>query len=104
MRALILVRPKFPLPVDQASALIDAFAGWREQHRPQMETFDFFTSGGGCGIANVSDEMALMRMVATFPFAPFSEIETLPLVEGDAALQAFAEIMRQMAAGMGGRS
>lgn len=104
MRALITAKAKFPLPMEQAAGLLQGFAAWREHYRGQMESFYFFAAGnGGCGVVN-ADETAVFEMMASWPFAPFSEIELHPLLDGDQALKMFGEIMQQMMSAAGGQA
>ena len=100
MRVLVMVRPQFPVPPEQAPALTQAFAGWRERYRADMEAFYFFAgSNGGCGIINVTDEVAFNQMMLEFPFAMVSTLEVLPLIDGDVALQQFQQFIATMAGG-----
>jgi hypothetical protein len=53
-----------------------------------MEAFSFFAGrDGGCGILNVADEAELSRIMIEWPFSFYSDIEILPVVDGDIALQ-----------------
>src|SRR5215218_6742877 len=69
VRVLVESRPKFPIPQEQFPALLEAFAGWRERHRPIMEAFWFFSDGaGGGGIVTAPDDEALAQMFLEYPF------------------------------------
>lgn len=47
-----------------------------------MEAFFFYAGrDGGCGILNVTDEVELHQIVNEWPFAPFSDIDIIPLVD-----------------------
>jgi muconolactone delta-isomerase len=97
MRCLVLVHPKFMLPLDQLPAMTEGFAAWRERYRPQMEAFEFFAgSAGGFGILNVADEATLNQIMLEFPFALYSEIEVRPILTGDAALKQWQQAVASM--------
>jgi hypothetical protein len=106
MRVFVLVEPKFFIPPEMFPTLLDGFAAWRDAHRESMEAFEFFAGGGGgFGILNVPDEATLNRMIVQYPFTPFSEITTRPILDGDTALGQWREIMSEMmgaAPGVGG--
>jgi hypothetical protein len=59
MRVLILVRPKHFVPLSEMPALTEATVAWRDRYREHFESFDFFVGGGGCGIVNFPEELAL---------------------------------------------
>jgi hypothetical protein len=97
MRALVLVEPKFFTPPEVFPTLLEGFAAWREAHREQMESFEFFAGGGGgFGIFNGPDEATLNRMMVQYPFFPYSKITVRPIVDGDTALGQWREIMSEM--------
>jgi hypothetical protein len=97
MRVFVLVEPKFFVPPEMFPTLLDGFAAWRDAHRESMEVFEFFAGGGGgFGILNVPDEATLNRIVVQYPFTPFSEITTRPILDGDTALGQWREILGEM--------
>lgn len=97
MRVLVLVEERFPVPLEQFPALLEAFADWRARHRDSMEAFEFFAgSSGGFGILNVSDEEILSRIMTEYPFSLFSAITVRPILDGDVALRQLREVMQQM--------
>jgi hypothetical protein len=97
MRVFVLVEPKFFVPPEMFPTLLDGFAAWRDAHRESMEVFEFFAGGGGgFGIFNVADEATLNRIVVQYPFTPFSEITTRPILDGDTALGQWREILGEM--------
>ena len=100
MRVLVTARPKFFVPPDQFSALIQAFADWRERYRSHMEAFEFFAcSAGGFALFNVPDEAALNQITIEYPFSPFADIESLPILDGDTALQQWQAAAQAMSGG-----
>jgi hypothetical protein len=46
----------------------------------------------------VADEVEFHRMIMEWPFTPFSEIESHPLIEMDTALTQWQEILAAVAA------
>jgi hypothetical protein len=88
MRVVIISRPKFPVPPEQALPLFQAFAAWRERYRPVTESFEFFAGGeGGFGVVNVADEAAVHQMMIEYPFGPVSDLEIRPVLNGDQRLR-----------------
>ena len=97
MRAFVLVEPKFFTPPEVFPTLLEGFDAWREAHREHMESFEFFAGGGGgFGIFNGPDEAALNRIMVQYPFFLYSEITVRPILDGDAALGQWREIMSEM--------
>src|SRR5215217_660869 len=56
----------------------------------------FARGGGGFGIFNVPDEATLNRIMVEYPLTPYSELTVRPILDGDAALGQWREIMREM--------
>ncbi len=101
MQALIVAREKTPVPMEMIPALFDGFRQWRDQHRNRMDYFSFFASGnGGCGIVTIDNEMELHKMVASWPLAPYSDMQVEILVDGDEALQFVNEMIQSQMAQM----
>ena len=108
MRGFVLVEPKLFVPAEMFRSVLDGFAAWRDAKRECMEDYEFFAGGGGgFGVLNVADEATLNRMIVQYPFTPFSEITTRPILDGDTALGQWREIMSEMMGagpGVGGGS
>jgi hypothetical protein len=103
MRVLIVSRPSHPAPPEMLMPIMDAFAAWRERYKPMMESFDFFVSGGGgCGIVNAPDEVALAQMMAEFPWSPFSHVTVDLLINGDQGMTQVRETFQRMFGGQAG--
>jgi hypothetical protein len=99
MRALVISRAKFQTPREVFPETMQAFAAWRDRYRPNMEGFYFFAGGGGgCGIVNAPDE-TVAQMFMEYPWAPFSEVELIPIVDGDMALSRWLEMLSQSPGG-----
>ena len=97
MRALIISRQKFPAAPEVFPATMRAFAEWRERYRRELESFYFFTAGGGgCGVVNAPDE-TVAQMFMEYPWGPYSEVELHPVVDGDAALAGWRALLEQAA-------
>jgi hypothetical protein len=95
MRALVISRVKFQAPREVFPETMAAFAAWRDRYRAQMDAFYFFASGGGgCGVVNASDE-TVAQMFMEYPWAPYSEVELIPIVDGDMALSKWQEMLSQ---------
>src|SRR5215204_661658 len=91
MRVLVVASPAFPIPPEELPAVVEGALGWAEQHRDELELFGTFPGGGGFGVAEVADEMALNRLMLDMPFAPFSHHEIHPFVPGVEGLRALHE-------------
>lgn len=97
MRALVISRQKFPAPMEAFPATMQAFAAWRERYRQHLESFYFFTAGGGgCGVVNAPDE-TVAQMFMEYPWGPYSEVELHPVVDGDLALARWLDLLQQTA-------
>jgi hypothetical protein len=97
MRAFVMVEPKFFTPPEVFPTLLEGFAAWRDANREHMESFEFFAGGGGgFGIFNGPDEATLNRIMFQYPFFPYSQITVRPILDGDAALGQWREIMSEM--------
>jgi hypothetical protein len=94
MRFLVVGRPKFPLPLEQLPALLDAESGWYSRHRDRIEVHGWFIGGGGFVIVNVEDEATLNQLVMEHPFTPFSDAEVQPFVDHDTGIRQLAEAVR----------
>lgn len=100
MRVLVIARPQFPLPPDQAVGLFQGFAAWRERYRDRMETFFFFAGGGGGGgILNVTDEAELNQIMLEWPLLTFSAVDYRPILDGDIALRQWQVLLGGQAPG-----
>lgn len=100
MPVLVVSRPKFQAPMEQFPAMMEAFAGWRERHRPLMDGFYFFADGGGgCGILNTSDPETVAQMFLEYPWGLYSETRLELIVDGDTMLARWREMLKQMAGG-----
>ena len=97
MRVLVISRQKFFVPLEQYPAVMKEFASWRERYRSHMESFDFFTAGGGgCGIFNMPDDTMLSQMIMEYPWGFASDVEMHLLTDGDTALANFQAMLSQM--------
>lgn len=99
MKFLVIGTPKFPAPPELVPGLIDAAEEWQKRNADKLETFGLFPGGGGVGIANVSDEAELHRMLLEMPFTPFSDYEIKVIVDAATAWKQAREAFAAMAAG-----
>ena len=102
MRALILARSKNPFPMELAPAMAHGFKEWRQKHRDHLKEFSWFTSGtGGCAIADVANETELFQMMASWPLSAYSDVDIYTLVDGDEALDFWANLIESRTGGQG---
>ena len=85
MRFLVVATQKFPAPPELVPGLIDAAEQWQKRHADKLERFGLFPGGGGFGIADVSDEAELHRIILENPFTPFSDYEIKVIVDAPTA-------------------
>ncbi len=103
MKFLITSKPRHMVPPELVNTLIDAMGTWRAKYAGNLEqVWGFAGIPGGGGINNVDSLEELDAMMAEFPFGPFSDIEILPLVDLDVALQRTKQAAQAMAGGGGG--
>jgi muconolactone delta-isomerase len=100
MRFLVVVRSKHRVDRADFPGLVEAFAAWREKYRSVSESFEAFVGGkGGYGVVDVDDAAALHQMLIEYPFAPTSDIQTYPIIDGDKAIAMWREFAKAMAGG-----
>jgi hypothetical protein len=102
MRFLLVSRPAFPIPPDQFPVLVEGFRAWWDRYHDRWEGGFFAGGPGGGGVATVADEVEYHRMMAEWPFTPFSQLESYPLVDVETALDMWQEIMQAMGGGQRG--
>lgn len=101
MRVLLIARAKIPAPPEHLPAMVQAFVDWRERYRDKMESFEFFAAAnGGFGVFNAPDEATLSQIMMEWPFAPFSDLELTPIVDGDTALKQWQAAVQAMTGGL----
>jgi muconolactone delta-isomerase len=98
MRFLVIATTKFPAPPEMVPALIDAGEKWQASYTDKLEAFGLFPGGGGFGIADVSDEAELHRIILENPFTPFSDYEIKVIVDAPTAWQQAREAFAAMTA------
>jgi len=96
MRALVIGRPKFQVPTEQAPELTEKAIDWYERYEDSFTAFGTFLGGGGFGIVDVEDEATLDRLIVEMPFTPYTEITVEPFVEGDTGFRQFREAVAAM--------
>jgi hypothetical protein len=97
MRALVIGRPKFQVPPEQAPEIVQGALDWYERYKDSFTAFGTFLGGGGFGVVEVDDAETLNRMIVEMPFAQYSEMTVETFVEGDTGFRQFQEAMQAMA-------
>lgn len=87
MRFMVVTHSQFPVPPDQAPAIMEGFAAWWERYRDRWQAAGFFVGGdGGGGICEVSSEAEFNQMMLEWPLNPYSKNEVYLLLDMDTAL------------------
>jgi hypothetical protein len=97
MRVAVIYRPRSAAPVEAGPMLMEALGHWVETHSQRFSTLEFFVAGGGLVLADIDDSAELHRIVAENPFTPFMEVDILPVVEPQAAMAVYGEVMAALA-------
>lgn len=98
MRFLVVATQKSPAPPEIVPTLIDAAEKWQERYTDKLEAFGLFPGGGGFGIADVSGEAELHRVILENPFTPFSDYEIRVIVDAPTAWRQAREVFAAMTA------
>ena len=96
MKALVIARPQFPIPPEQAPMIVQGALDWYERYKDRFEVFGTFLGGGGFAVVEVDTTEELSQMIVEMPFAAFSEINSELFVEGDKGFHQFQEAMQAM--------
>jgi len=106
MRFLVIGKNRSPVPPDIAPALFDAMIAWVNKIKASGKVEALWgTAGvaGGGAILNVDSADELDAIMIEFPFAPFSEITIVLIVDIVESLQRSKQAMLAMMQGGGGR-
>ncbi len=96
MKALVIGRPKFQVPPEQAPMVVQGAIDWYERYKGSFVEFGTFMGGGGFAVVDVPDAETLNKMISEMPFVTFSEITAELYVEGDLGFRQFQESMQAM--------
>jgi muconolactone delta-isomerase len=98
MRFLITSIPKFPVPPELASVLLNAMSDWAKRYTSakKIEQIWGFVNGGGGGILDVASHEELNAILTEMPFTPFSETKAEPLIPIEVGLNNFRQAMTRM--------
>jgi len=102
MRFLVITKANTPIPPQAGIALFDAMLAWVDanQKSGKMEqTWSFAGIQGGGGILNVDSLEELDAIMIQMPFAPFSSVEVLGLVDVKDSLAIGKKVISQMMQG-----
>lgn len=98
MRFAIIYRPRNAAPLEAGPILMGALGQWLEKYSNRFSTIEFFVIGGGLVLADFDDSVELNRILAENPFTPLMDVEIMPLVDPNAAMANYGEIVAAMAA------
>ncbi len=100
MRFMIVARSQFQVPMEMLPAVVEGFVEWWNRYQDKWESAGFYAGvNGGGGICNVADEVEFNRMMMEWPLMGFSEVESHPLVDMNAALSQWKDAVTAMPAG-----
>ena len=101
MKFLVVTKSKHLLPPEISARMLDAMGPWRSKYSDKFEQiWGFAGIQGGGGIVNVSSLEELDAIMAEFPMQAASDIEIMPLVDLDSALQRAKQVTEAVAAGV----
>ena len=105
MRFLVHTSSKHPIPPEMVPSLIDAMTEFANKYTESGKLEDVWSYGGlagGGGIANVDSLEELDAIMLEFPFGPFSDVATFPLVDLQGSLQRQRVVFQAMMGSGGG--
>jgi hypothetical protein len=101
MRFLVITKSKHLLPPEVSARLIDGIGPWRSKYAEKFEQiWGFAGIQGGGGIVNVNSLEELDAIMSEFPMQATSDIEIIPLVDLDSALQRAKQAAEAVTAGV----
>jgi hypothetical protein len=100
MKALVLARPRYQIPPDQAPMIVQGGIDWYERYKGRFTEFGTFLGGGGFGVVEVESTDELGKMIAEMPFSAFMEITAELYLEGDKGFHQFQDAIQAMMEGM----
>jgi hypothetical protein len=92
VRVAVIYRPRNAAPFEAFPMLMGALGQWVETYSKRVSTIEFFAVGGGLVLADIDDSAELHRMVAENPFTPFMDVEIMPVVEPNAAMETWGDV------------
>jgi hypothetical protein len=96
MRALVMSRPRFQVPPQQLSGMVQGALDWVDRHRDSIVVSGAFPAGGGFAVLDVPDLETLNRLILEFPLTPVSDTQVDPFVDGEAGLRSLQEALQSM--------
>jgi hypothetical protein len=95
VRFLVIMTPKFPVPVEQLPGLLQAEREWYDRNREHLEAYGWFADKGGFGLADVPDVETLSRVNREHPFAYNADVQIRAVVDADVAVQQVRTLLEQ---------
>jgi hypothetical protein len=96
VRFVVITRQMSVVSPEHLPAIMERFAKWCEEYEDRTESFEFFAGGDGGFMVDVSDEVELNRMMAEYPLNPYLEMDVRPIMDADAGLAQWWQVMRGM--------
>ena len=84
--------------IDGVVSYLMPYDYWHDRYQDHFEAFGLFPGGGGFGVVNVDDEVALNQMILEMPFSWFSDVEIRPAVEPSVGWQQLQQAVQAMGA------
>jgi hypothetical protein len=99
VRALVIGRPRFQVPPEQLSGMVQGALDWFERHQGSIVVSGAFPAGGGFAVLDVPDVETLNQLILEWPLTPVSENQVEPFIDAQAGLRGLQEAVRRMGQG-----
>jgi hypothetical protein len=96
LRALVMGRPRFQVPPQQLSGMVQGALEWFDRHRDSIVVSGSFPGGGGFAVLDVPDLEMLNALILEWPLTPVSDTQVEPCIDGEAGLRALHEALQRM--------
>jgi hypothetical protein len=96
MKALVIARPQFPIPPEQAPMVVEGALEWYARYKDRLTEFGTFLGGGGFAVVDIDSTDELNKMIVEMPFSLFMDIRTELYMEGDSGFRQFQDAMQAM--------
>jgi hypothetical protein len=96
VRGLVMGRPRFQVPPQQLSGMVQGALQWFDTHRDSIVVSGAFPAGGGFAVLDVPDLETLNALILEWPLTPVSETQVEPFIDAEVGLRALHEALQTM--------